>query len=70
MKAEDIQDIADFKQRTAIHILEKLKRNEHVSRWDVLRNSKRILILINMWENYSELEDEVLSLIESAKESL
>ena len=54
-----------------MELLEKLLNNENVSRWDVFRNRKEIIaIMQNNPNKYESIYDEVIDIIESAKESL
>jgi hypothetical protein len=54
----------------AEEILQKLLRNESVSRWDVYTHRKEIRGLIIENEEYHEIQNEVEVIIDTAKDSL
>jgi len=54
-----------------VELLNKILNNEYVSRWDVYRNRKEIIaIMQNDLETFESIYEEVIDIIESAKESL
>ncbi len=62
-----------FKERhelEAENILDRLLRNQIVTRWECLKRRKQIYELINTEEKYLSVADEVYLMIDLAKESL
>ena len=55
----------------ATELLQKILDNQHVSRWDVYRNRTEIIqTMKNDLDKYEDIYEEVIDIIESAKESL
>jgi len=67
---DEMQECFDIEKTTVRKMLDDLKANKYVSRWDIF--SKRIEIRKIMYNNsdYDDIRDEVDFLIESARESL
>ena len=67
---DEMQECFDIEKPTVRKMLDDLKANKYVSRWDIF--SKRIEIRKIMYNNsdYDDIRDEVDFLIESARESL
>jgi len=57
-------------EKGARELLDKLLRNENVSRWDIYNLKAFIRDLIQEEEKYHELENEVEVIIDTAKDSL
>ena len=55
----------------ATELLQKILDNQHVSRWDVYHNRTEIIqTMKNDLDKYEDIYEEVIDIIESAKESL
>ncbi len=69
--SEDIAGVfSNPEQITGKILLEKMLKNQHVSRWEVFQHRQSIMKEIYNTDKYDQLIDEVDLLIESAKESL
>jgi len=64
------EEITNRNNLEGINILERLLNNQTVTRWECLKRRKQIYELIDNEEKYESIADEVLLLIEMAKESL
>jgi hypothetical protein len=71
MTPNDLQSIYDENQKEAIEILDKLQRNEQVSRWVIFSKRKDLKRILNCEHDYSDdVVWEVDDAIDSARESL
>lgn len=71
MTPDELQGIYDQNQREAIEILDKLQRNEQVSRWTIFSKRRDLRRILSFEHNYSDdVIWEVEDAIDSAKESL
>lgn len=70
LNTNEIQAMRDENQNLAIELLEALKRNENISRWDAYSRRHDINRILDNSDDYDEVMDEMRDIIESAKESL
>lgn len=71
MTPNELQGVYDEMQKEAIETLDKLQRNEQVSRWTIFRQRRDLKRILSCEHKYSEdVIWEVENAIDSARESL